>query len=268
MPDAMRPCTLSRPNPVQLRMTRSNPPDGWAVAVLAVDKWMRPPHDIGPSLHAIDLAQPGVVDRLRAARDRALAHDDRACPRARTSIWSKHLVAAMLPAPALHALAGVPLETSAVLLLDGMRPAAMVALPPTRICATAEPHHLATFLRGIAEPLLRAVAQDARLAPRLLWSNAANFLAWLFEQWRRTPGLGERTETLASAVLDAAAWPDGTPNPLHRHIDYVPTLLAGVPVTRRRRLCCLRDRLGQPLCVSCPKISVEARDAILRAAAH
>ena len=55
--------------------------------------------------------------------------------------------------------------------------------------------------------------------------------------------------------------------PLYHHVDYVRTGLASSPPTRRRRLCCLRDRLGQPLCVSCPKIAPAARDALLRAAA-
>jgi ferric iron reductase protein FhuF len=248
-------------------MTRKHP-EGWADAALAIDKWIRPCGDVRAGLRAIDLAKPGAVGELREVLHRALSRDRAACPRATASIWSKYLVAAMLPAPALHALAGVRLETSPVLLLDGMRPAAMVASPPTQLCAAAEPRHLVTFLRIFAEPALRAVAQDVRLAPRVLWSNAANFLAWLFEQWRRSPVLVERTETLASAILTAAAWPDGTANPLHRQVDYVPTPLAGVPVTRHRRLCCLRDRLGQPLCVTCPKISAEARDAILRDTAH
>jgi ferric iron reductase protein FhuF len=248
-------------------MIRSNQPDDWIGAVLPIEKWMRAPHDIDPGVLAIGLTEPNATEGLRVALHRARSGNVAACPRATTSVWTKHLFAALLPAPALHALAGRRFDGPPVLLIDNVRPVAMAALPPDRICATAEPQHLTDFLRSIADPLIRTLAKEARLAPRLLWSNAANFLAWLFEQWQRSPALAERSAAMASTLFDDATWPDGLANPLHRHVDYVPTTLVEYPVTRRRRLCCLRDRIGQPLCVTCPKISTEVRDAILRGTA-
>lgn len=161
------------------------PPLPWLTDAAAVARpWMRTAAVGEVALPVAVLRSP---DRLPG-----LLHADRedcdrgACSRAAASVWSKHLMSALLPEPMLSALEGVA-ERAA-----GLRAALFLA------------PHLAGY---------------------------------------------------------------GAPNPLRDEISYVATPVPEYPTMRRRRICCLRDRLGQPLCASCPKITAEARDAVLRAAA-
>ncbi|WP_336493113.1 siderophore-iron reductase FhuF, partial [Methylobacterium nigriterrae] len=81
------------------------------------------------------------------------------------------------------------------------------------------------------------LAACARLAPRVLWSNAASLYAWIVAEIAHDPSVPAAVVAGAEAVMLRHHWPDGRRNPLH-----APPRTAG---ERRRRVCCLRYLLPQ-----------------------
>ena len=165
-------------------------------------------------------ASPGTVDR-----------------RALVSYWSQFYLAP-LATPVMTALVrlGRPLPlafaTTSLELDAAGRPARFLVRP-----ATSEATCLG--LTGLVEDHLRPFVELCRaqcgIAPRVIWGNAAVILDYVARQ------LGE-TETLACPEVAAClGWCGGSPcarNPLAQ-------ALCG----RRRRTCCLRQRLpGVPSC--------------------
>ena len=241
------------------RYFRVTSPSPLEAAVAVARPWLREaPTDGADALALSRLADPGGLrpmierHRLRFAPD--------ACPRGAASVWSKHLFSALLPAPALAALAGAPpADDPLLMMVDGL-PKAILASPPDAWSASPAPDALAGWTdRVLGDGVIAALAAASGLAPRLFWSNAAAMLAYLCEKWDAVPALAGRSAALRATLFDRET--------LRGQIAYVATPVPEYPTLRRRRLCCLRDRLGQPLCSSCPRITAEARDAILRATA-
>lgn len=234
-------------------------------AISVAQPWIRSPgQDLAPGERLVALAELRGGAPLGALLEAEIArHPEGACPKAIASVWSKPLMAALLPAPTLAALLGHGPDPDPALLFAGGRAAATVApLPAPRADPPA-----AAALRGFLEdglgPLIAQLHAASGVSARVFWSNAATMLAYLFEHWTHQPGLDSRAETLRAALVDAPQWPAARPNPLYRQIAYVPCAVPGHSLARRRRICCLRDRIGQPLCASCPKIDPAARDALL-----
>lgn len=105
------------------------------------------------------------------------------------------------------------------------------------------------------DPLISRVARRARLAPRVLWSNALRRMDAVF---RRAGALSPRPGILVAdrALLIASpSWPDGRDNPLY----YAPEKAAA---SGAHRNCCLYHRLpGETFCGGCPLSSAERRAA-------
>jgi ferric iron reductase protein FhuF len=234
-----------------------------SIAALWV-RWPRP----GDGEQAIEISALFAPDNLHKILEAdAARYPEPACRRAAASVWSKHLAAAMLAAPALVALTGGQAIHISALVCSGVRPEALVLRPPASLAAAANPQVLGIFVAGIVTAAIDRLAAVTGLSPRVFWSNAANIIAYLTERWSKIPGAQCRAARLRAALLDGPLLP-GTdrPNPLRGHIGYTACDVPGWETgARRRRICCLRDRLGQPLCFSCPKITIDARDAILAA---
>ncbi|BBK40725.1 hypothetical protein STVA_07450 [Allostella vacuolata] len=234
-------------------------PSPLEAAVEVARPWLREaPPDGADAPPLSRLADPGGLRPMIERHRRRFGPD--ACPRGAASVWSKHLFSALLPMPTLAALAGSsPPADPLVMVVDGL-PKAVLADPPGALRESPAPDALADWTdRVLGDVAIAALVAASGLAPRLFWSNAAAMLAYLCEKWDAVPTLAGRAATLRAALFDRAA--------LRGQIAYVATPVPEYPTLRRRRLCCLRDRLGQPLCSSCPRITAEARDAILRATA-
>ncbi|BBK29895.1 ferric iron reductase protein FhuF [Stella humosa] len=183
-----------------------------------------------------------------------------ACARASASVWSKSLFSAVLPAQMLAALAGgAPDPDPPLLVVDGL-PKATLALPPAGLDGPPALEALAAWTADTLGHLaIAALARQSGLATRLFWSNAATMMAFLCEKWDDVPAVAGRSVALRNALFAC--------EPLRGQISYVPTPVPAYPTMRRRRLCCLRDRVGQRLCTGCPKIADDERDAVLAAVA-
>jgi ferric iron reductase protein FhuF len=227
-------------------------------------RWPRP--DDGE--YTIEISALLTAENLeKMLEEDAARYPQPSCRRAAASVWSKYLAAAILAAPALVSLMGERATPFSTLVCSGARPQALVARPPSSLAPAADPRILGTFVAGFVMGAIDRLAKVTGLSPRVFWSNAANIIAYLTERWSKIPSAECRAATMRAAVLDGSLLP-GTdrPNPLRGHIGYTPCKVPGWETgARRRRICCLRDRLGQPLCFSCPKITIDARDAILAA---
>jgi ferric iron reductase protein FhuF len=112
-------------------------------------------------------------------------------------------------------------------------------------------------------PLFQAIAAQTRLAPKILWGNAARYLDVVFDQALALTGHAAHVAADRQALLQQATWPDGRPNPLHAPQRTSVDLAHGqaVPVTLHRQ-CCLSYLLpGQGYCGACPLSPEHVRNA-------
>jgi len=204
-----------------------------------------------------DLLAPGVLEGLV---DQAMAREPAgACRRAVTSVWSKRLFSALLSAPLTADLLGEAPDDDPLLTLDGHVVVAAVTAWP----AAPRWRPVADWIDGTVEPAIARLSKVGGLSPRVFWSNAAAMIAWLYEHWSALDGWADQAAARRHQVAEADR-PDGRANPLRDHIVYRPCDVPGYEAgARMRRVCCLRDRLGQRLCSSCPKIEPAERDRLL-----
>lgn len=201
------------------------------------------------------LLQPGgtaallaVVRRLRPGADE----------RALVSLWSRWYFVKLIP-PVLfcglltgRSLPLDPAETGVLLGANGLPQA--IALPHAgEVVAEADPlRRFAPLVRQHVAAVVERLAAEARLAPRILWNNAAVYADWalrrLIEDGRVLPAATGQM----LALVEAPRWPDGTPNPFHAPVHH---LSGPQDVNAWRRQCCLKFRLpGEEVCRTCPRL--------------
>jgi ferric iron reductase protein FhuF len=184
---------------------------------------------------------------LAAAR----RHRPDAEERALASLWSRWYFAKLIP-PVL--LCGVmrglslPLDASGTAVLFGPQgmPRA-IALPDAgEVVPERDP-----FL--LFAPVVAALSAHARLAPRILWNNAAVYADWALRRMAEDSRVPREAVRRAMALVEEPAWPDGRPNPLHAPFTQSASGAAG---GRTRRQCCLLYRLpGEGCCGTCPRLA-------------
>lgn len=125
---------------------------------------------------------------------------------------------------------------------------------PVRGAATAQRyapllwHHLA--------PLFAAVGGLTRLAPKILWGNAARVLEPILDQAVALTGGAASITRDREHLLQSAAWPQAVTNPLHGRQREVVQWRDGhqMPVKLHRQ-CCLNHLLpGETACGACPLV--------------
>ncbi len=218
--------------------------------------WLTPVAD-GPALRLSVLLAPGSLEDLIGQA--AALQPAGACRRAVTSVWSKRLFSALFSAGLTADLLGEQPEDDPLLTLDGHAIGAAVVIWP----APPRQRPISEWLDATIAPAITRLAAAGGLSPRVFWSNASAMVAWLYEHWSALPGW-EATAAACRHRVTEADRPDGRANPLRDHIVYRPCDVPGYEAgARMRKVCCLRDRLGQRLCSSCPKIAPAERDRLL-----
>lgn len=220
-----------------------------------------PPEAPGFRIPLSSLLAPGAVHRLL---DKLLAHRPGQDLRALLSLWSRYYFYALIPPVVMTSLLAhrdLPLrpEDGAVLLNEQGLPSAIVlphagALSP----APEDPFtRFAPLVRGHLAPLITHWAAEAKLAPRVLWANAAGYFAWAV---REAESAGEAACGAADpghAIVAATCWPDGQANPLHEPM----RVTDGADGPQRiRKVCCLLYRLPDSReCSHCPLLQRGAK---------
>lgn len=192
------------------------------------------------------------------------------------SVWSLHYLWALLPpvvaaASVLqHAFPVLPTQMSVTLNGAG-EPTCFYIPDEGATCAGAgTASRFDGLLRGHLQPLFAALSRQARVAPKILWGNAARYLDSIFEQALRlahdAPAIAQDREHL----LNMPVWADGSNNPLHTrqreamHIEED----GGASAITLHRQCCLYYLLpGEGYCHACPLAPQYAKGPKLRAAA-
>jgi ferric iron reductase protein FhuF len=187
-----------------------------------------------------------------------------------TSEWSKDYLLRLLPpvmAATLLSNHRLPLSLASVDLVldDGGKPLAFKLPHAGETWPAAEPGGVDDPFRRFAPliddhllPLVAALAAHSRLAPRVFWSNAANYVEWLVGAIASRMPMANVAD--ARAMLTCRHRPDGRENPFFQPVRYRTD--GAATVRRQRRVCCVRYLVPDtPLCGNCPLTAVPARGA-------
>lgn len=177
----------------------------------------------------------GIIDRFAAG----FGDVDR---RAVISLWTMYYFSVLTIGAAI---AWLELRRVLPLSLDRCRvaidpasgaPTAFI-LEDLGICTDSAVHQaLEPVLRRHAEPLIAAIAAHGRVAPKLIWGNAASYLGWAIEEAGRVTDPALAAEGLP--VMTDSHFPDGSRNPLCGAIRDMADDDGNA--FKRRRVCCLR----------------------------
>jgi ferric iron reductase protein FhuF len=192
------------------------------------------------SIEAIAVHLDGFGQRYPAGSDR----------RAVASLWSKTYLRGLIPAPMIALVGGVPLD------LSPDKGALRADASAVVLGAASGGEAALAGLYAHLDLLAQALKGSTRLAPRVVWSNAANLLTATLE---RLEAVAPPATALRETLLETAKRPDGSANPLFHQIRWIAPGVAGLPEkVRQRRVCCVRDLIaGQSLCSTCPKMTVD-----------
>lgn len=211
-----------------------------------------------------DLLQPDALLALlhRQARFRRSTGDDL---RAVASAWTLEYLGALLPP-----------VVAAASVLQHVFP---MAASQVRVQLDSAGHPLVFHIRGLGEsriggstaqrygpllwlhlqPLFTALGELTRVAPKILWGNAARSLEPIFDQAVALTGGAPTILRDREQLLQSPGWPpedNGPPraNPLHGRQRVIQRLQDGRPAPLKlHRQCCLYHLLpGEPHCGACP----------------
>jgi ferric iron reductase protein FhuF len=240
-------------------------------------------------LPALAYLDPGT---LLAAIDRVRAWYGTPDPRVAASLWNKHYNAAVLPGIlAAMTLTGVGLNTTitnaGIVLRDGVPMTlrldslaeATVFLPrfpgmlrdcDGRSLRNVQDLHqmvLTGLFREHLQLIIDRLADLTRLSKKILWDNAGNLCADLYER------IAASYDALAAVAEDRRVLLEileslviGQRNLLHQSVGYQRLATPGMPATVRvRRTCCLRYRSpeSEP-CYACPLLTTSERIAVMK----
>ncbi|MFW5823994.1 MAG: siderophore-iron reductase FhuF [Marinobacter sp.] len=212
------------------------------------------------------ISADGLAWLLSEYRRTQPGDDDRAL----LSLWSRYyFVKLTVPVVAANLVLGrelpVALDQIEVILGDGAVPEAF-RLPDEGQPfgeTPADPfERFRVLLDENFEPLIEGWSQQVKVAPRVLWNNAANYFEWLIRTMA-AGGVPEKMLADGEKLIELDRRPDGHPNPMANPVRYVERGEGREPL-RQRRHCCIRYRLPDlPLCGNCPHIDRPPKGAKL-----
>ncbi|MFJ3259611.1 siderophore-iron reductase FhuF [Pseudomonas sp. NPDC086581] len=217
--------------------------------------------DPRPSIPACALLEREMLDSVLRRFDPPHADGDR---RALASQWSKWYLVRLIPPVVAAALVlgrTLPLGFDEVeVVLDAQGIPEAFKLPGEGGPFAAPPgdpfQRFAHLLEGHLQPFIHTLATEARLSPRVLWSNAGNYFEWFIGEMAKLPPLASMLGH-GRELLETERRPDGMRNPLFKPIQYVEVSCEqrANGLWRQRRTCCIRYRLGTiGHCDNCPLI--------------
>ncbi|WP_257462731.1 siderophore-iron reductase FhuF [Archangium lipolyticum] len=247
---------------------------------------------LGEHLHGRNVVRASVYledEHLLAAVRRLMETLQTGELRAAASLWHKHYNAALLSGfLAAMTLAGVGLDgsisnVSMTLSEEGLPRAAVlhslagiVVHPPRLKLDISAPRvgldvlHgrvLSSLFANHLAPIVEQVHRVTGLPKRILWGNAGNLCADVYDGLRARPEVAAAVEEDRRILLEQ---PDSPlmpgPNPLHQSVRYEDLSGFGrASVVRVRKTCCQRYKLpGLLHCYTCPILKGHERVALLR----
>lgn len=206
------------------------------------------------------LREPAIVDDLLDRFANANACHER---RATASQWSKYVFSRLgIAVTVVQMTTGRALDVD----LDRLRIAWSADGLPISLAGHAprtgvDGANFDSLLDGAFAPLIETLNACCGLAPRIFASNATMYFAWALAQLRAQGDAPAARIAAAEALMRQRRRGDRR-NPLYAPFkDLAPGARDGdgEPVTRCRRLCCVRDLDAQwGLCANCPRAIVYA----------
>jgi ferric iron reductase protein FhuF len=200
-----------------------------------------------------DLLDPKVSESLLTQFAEVHVGGDR---RAIVSMWTQwHFGALIIPTTAAMMLLGRDLQVDLErisLAVDEKGKTAAIILPneETPEVSVFEGCFSGLFQNHV-EPVIRHLAGQFRVSPRLLWNNATEIFEWALDQAEAIGTARSGALQEGRSLLCTRLGSNGQPNPMYGMARYVKQ---GDVTVRQRKLCCLRYLLpGVACCGSiCP----------------
>jgi ferric iron reductase protein FhuF len=200
-----------------------------------------------------DLLDRNVSESLLARFADVHAGGDR---RAIVSMWTQmHFGALIIPTTAAMLLLGrdLPVELDRIsLALDEQGKSKAIILPNAEIPESFDPDGcFSRLFQKHVEPLIRALAGQFKVSPRLLWNNATDIFEWALDQAEAIGAIRADALHEGRSLLGSRLDKNGQPNPMFGLVRHVKQ---DDMTVRQRKLCCLRYLLpGVACCGSvCP----------------
>lgn len=182
--------------------------------------------------------------------------------RALLSVWSKYYFSRLIPPVAAASLLRrwrlpVAVDQLGLVLNDAWVPEAFVLPHGGEAFAEDSLDVLQPLVLENLRPFIEGVCAQVKLSPKVLWSNAGNYLEWFVSELRKA-GFPASTLPPFDHWLEQPYDAQGIRNPLFKPVIYVELPLAGDAARsswqwRQRRVCCIRYRLPEEdLCSNCP----------------
>jgi ferric iron reductase protein FhuF len=197
------------------------------------------PGEHASSIPCSDLLDAGIMERLMGRFAEVHPGGDR---RALVSMWAQwHFGALIIPTTAaivfLDRDLPVALDQAGIALHEGGQTAAIIlpddgAPRPPRVTG-----RFARLFSDHVEPLIRHLADQFGVSPRMLWNNAADIFEWTLHQTAMDDRANPAAFDEGRALLQNKTSEDGRINPMFGLVKYVPQ--EGQRI-RRRKVCCLR----------------------------
>lgn len=110
----------------------------------------------------------------------------------------------------------------------------------------------ASLLRDHLDPLFAAVHRHTRLAPKILWGNAARYLELILDQALEMAGPQPELVEDRATLLDREFWAGGRANPMHAGRRRLIIQREDGPVALHRQCCLFYLLPGEGYCGACP----------------
>ena len=214
--------------------------------------------DPRPAIAGTDLINPSLLGDIMRMAAAHIGDGDR---RAQMSLWCIDYVHVLMPVAivanlVLNRQMPLRLEDIALILDEEGMPEAIRLNHDGMIRDTQDAFAAFTpMIKGNLQPLIEAWSAWSGIAPRVLWTNAANLYEAILRNLAQLPHLPPGIIAEGERLITSSHWPDGSRNPFRRPVIYRPDH----PTTQRwRRICCVRYLIPRyDFCSNCPHLLAE-----------
>ena len=211
------------------------------------------PDDPRPSIPMREALSRDGLDAALAIAARVYGDQDR---RGLVSLWSmQHAYVAMTGAVvaslALEIDLPVRLDETRLVMEDGLPAAIVVPHQGERRSYDCAFQRFERLVEGQVAPVVEALSACAKISPKVLWNNAANFFEYVLQEMERRPDAFPDAAARGRPLVAEPLRPDGARNRFYNPVRYVDV---GDPIARWRNVCCLRHLLPEfeGYCANCP----------------
>lgn len=213
--------------------------------------------------HAKELEDPAVLRVILEgfAAKEGFAHGDK---KAIASLWSRWYFGLVLPPLLVASTTCLSMPRLEKLWLTAdFRPCRLQWVDPIETFSVVSPNAIRKAIESFVEgfmPLIRILAENAKVSPKVFWSNLGNLVEYWVGQLQGLSVVQQSVVGSYKHYLEAPRFLNGEPNPLFEPVRYLSLCGDQAHITRIRKICCLYYLLpGTELCSNCPRLKQSSR---------